>query len=264
MTSPADVPEDALAEVPARRAGGPVSPAALLLLLAWLACGAVLVTETGPTGAVTFAFVLIGWMLSVMIHEFGHALVAWLGGDPTVEGKGYLTLDPFRYMDSMTSLILPIIVLAIGGIGLPGGAVYLRPDLMRNAAWRSASSLAGPVGTLLVMLALAGVLWAAPGPSPFAAAVSLLAFLQATALILNLLPIPGLDGYGALSPFLPAEVERRLRPLGGVAFIALVLLMFTVPAVGGLLFGSAFALSRAMGVDPEGVTAGWSAFQFWR
>ncbi len=223
-----------------------------------------LITETGPVGIVTFAFVLLGWMLSVMIHEFGHAVVAWLGGDPTVVGKGYLSLDPLRYMDSMTSLILPVIVLAIGGIGLPGGAVYLRPDLMRSAAWRSASSLAGPIGTLLVMLGLAGILWVSREPSPFAAAVSLLAFLQATALILNLLPIPGLDGYGVLSPFLPPAVETRLRPIGGIAFIALVLLMFAVPAFGRLLFGSAFALSQLLGVDPQGVAAGWSAFQFWR
>jgi len=270
MTSPADVPQDSLpqdslaAASPAERARRPISPTALLLLLAWLASGAALAAEAGPAGPVTFAFVITGWLLSVMAHEFGHAVVAWWGGDHTVEAKGYLTLDPLRYMDSMTSLILPVVVLAIGGIGLPGGAVYLRPDLMRGRLWRSASSLAGPVGTLAVLLALAAVLWATPAPGPFAAAVSFLAFLQATALILNLLPVPGLDGYGVVRPFLPPALDRLLRPVEGLAFLALVAVMFMVPAVGGLLFGAAFALSRTLGVDPQGVAAGWAAFQFWR
>ena len=95
----------------------------------------------------------------------------------------------------------------MGGVGFPGGAVYIRNDLIRTPLWRSATSLAGPAATLVVLLSISIVLavWEnfgmLEGRGPLAAlleALTVLAFLQATALILNLLPIPGLDGFGAI------------------------------------------------------------------
>ena len=47
----------------------------------------------------TFLIVLIGWIFSLCLHEFSHALVAYYGGDFTVREKGYLTLDIRRYTD---------------------------------------------------------------------------------------------------------------------------------------------------------------------
>ena len=44
--------------------------------------------------------VLGGWAVSLCLHEFGHAAVAYRGGDRSVRGKGYLTLDIRRYTDS--------------------------------------------------------------------------------------------------------------------------------------------------------------------
>lgn len=252
-------------EPPARRGG--ISPAALLLLAAWLALGAALALGVGPVGPTVFGFVILGWILAVMAHEFGHAWIAWMAGDHTVAEKGYLTLDPFRYLDSMTSIILPVVVLAIGGIGLPGGAVYLRPDLMRSAAWRSAASLAGPAGTLAVLAVLAVALQGFAGTDvapPFLAALAFLAFLQATALILNLLPVPGLDGWGVLRPFLPPALDEGVRRIEGLLFIGLILAMLFWPPAGALLFGGAFLLSLALGVPPQWVEAGWGMFQFWR
>ena len=53
---------------------------------------------------------------------------------------GYLSFDPRRYGDLGTSLVIPLLALALGGIGFPGGAVYLRNDLMRSPFWRAAAS----------------------------------------------------------------------------------------------------------------------------
>jgi Zn-dependent protease len=245
-----------------------VSPTAWLLLLAWIALGASLALSPAFTGPLTFAFVLVGWVLSVMAHEFAHALVAYLGGDHTVAAKGYLTLDPFHYMDAATSIVIPIVILAIGGIGFPGGAVYLRQDLMRGRLWRSAAVLAGPAGTLVVLLALSAGLAllqvVAPGAGALAAAVAFLAFLQATALILNLMPIPGLDGYGALRPFLPGALTKGFRRLEGLIFVGFVVLLLTSSEISNSLFGAAFDLSTALGVPRDGVAAGFDAFRFWR
>ena len=53
----------------------------------------------------------------------------------------HVSFDPRRYGDLGVSLVIPLIALAMGGIGFPGGAVYLRTDLMRSRPWRSAASL---------------------------------------------------------------------------------------------------------------------------
>ena len=259
---------------PARKAPAtpPPKPNALVgpaILLVWLALGAWLVAQ--PNRLAVFAFVMVGWILSVMVHEFSHAAVAWLGGDRTVVEKGYLSFDPRRYGDLGVSLVIPLVALVMGGIGFPGGAVYIRNDLIRGPLWRSAASLAGPAATLVVLLALSFGLafwlgWGVQGPGQAALfeALSMLAFLQAMGLILNLLPIPGLDGFGAIRPFLPAGLSPHLRKAEGLAMIGLLLIIFWVPGASAALFRAAAVLSAALGLDLDAVQAGWRAFHFWQ
>jgi Zn-dependent protease len=254
-------------EAPPQPARKPRNLVGAAILALWIALGAGLVYAPQAAGPLTFAFVMVGWILAVMAHEFSHALVAWLGGDHTVAQKGYLSFDPRRYGDVGTSLVLPLLALALGGVGFPGGAVYLRPDLMRNRLWRSASALAGPGATLVILLVLTTVLraWLVfGGDSNLFAALTVLAYLQAMALILNILPLPGLDGFNVIRPFLPDSLTPHLRKAEGLTIGALFILIFLVPGVGRLLFSAAAALSIALGVLPEALQAGWQAFHFWR
>lgn len=238
------------------------------LAVGFLAAGIGLARSPGGPTPLTFAFVLLGWVLAVMAHEFAHAGVAYLGGDRTVKAKGYLAFDPRRYGDLSTSLIIPLLALALGGIGFPGGAVYLRHDLMRSRLWRAAASLAGPGATFIVLLFLAyGLnLWSRSGAPPNALfeALAMLAFLQATALLLNLLPVPGLDGFNAIRPFLPHGWAPTLRKAEAVAMIALLAALLLVPALGGALFGAAADIASSLGVPREAIAAGWERFHFWR
>ncbi|MET0274295.1 MAG: site-2 protease family protein [Phenylobacterium sp.] len=218
-------------------------------------------------GVLTFAFVMVGWILAVMAHEFSHAFVAYLAGDHTVKAKGYLSFDPRRYGDLGTSLVIPLLALALGGIGFPGGAVYLRNDLMRGPYWRAAASLAGPAATLVVLLALAAVLavWGAfGGAGPLYPALTVLAFLQAMALILNLLPLPGLDGFNAIRPFLPGSWAPALKKYEGLALLAVLGLIFFVPGASALLFAGAARLGFALGLQLDALQYGWGQFHFWR
>jgi len=244
-----------------------VSPNALVVLAAFLGLGLALAMLTDPPRVLAFLFVVCGWVASVMVHEFGHAYVAYRGGDHTVVERGYLTLDPLKYSDLQLSLVLPILALVLGGIGFPGGAVYLRMDLIRSRIGRSLASLAGPAGTFVVLLVLAAVLWAAPlfGPrTMFFNAVAFLAFIQATALIINLLPVPGLDGYGVVRPFLPNGLQRGLRRIEGLAIWLLLAALFFIPGVSDDLFHAAFDLCARLGIPHDALAIGWSDFRFWQ
>lgn len=256
--------QDAVARPPTRS----MHPMGLAILALWLGLGAALLLMEQPPHVLTFAFVMVGWLLSVMAHEFGHALVGYLAGDHTVKAKGYLDFDPRRYADPVTSLGIPILALALGGVGFPGGAVYLRTDLMRSRLWRAAASLAGPAVTaaIFVGLTLGLNLWAATGGAgvELYPALSVLAFLQAMALILNLLPIPGLDGFNAIRPFLPKAWAPAIHKLQGLGMVLLLALVFLVPGAGAALFRAAADLSIALGLQPQALQYGWDAFHFWR
>src|SRR5258706_3663053 len=102
-----------------------------------------------------FIIVTVLWIFSVCIHEFGHAIVAYWGGDHTVKEKGYLTLNPIHYTDPLFSIILPVIFMIMGGIGLPGGSVYIERDLLRSKLWDTAVSLAGPAMNYIMVLIIA-------------------------------------------------------------------------------------------------------------
>jgi Zn-dependent protease len=239
----------------------------LALLAGFLALGAALRFAPATPTPLTFGFVILGWILAVMAHEFAHAATAYAGGDRSVREKGYLAFDPRRYGDVGVSLVIPLLALALGGIGFPGGAVYIRNDLIRSRAWRAACALAGPGATFFVLAVIAfGLrLWArAAPPDPLFAALAMLAFLQAMALVLNLLPIPGLDGFNALRPFLPRAWGPALRRFEGVTFLILLAALFFVPGFSAALFGLSVTIAAGLGVPPAAMQAGWDAFHFWR
>jgi Zn-dependent protease len=242
----------------------PFNPAGLVILALWLLLGSGLLLMAEPPRILTFAFVMVGWLLSVMAHEFGHALVGSMAGDHTVKAKGYLDFDPRRYTDPFISLGIPILALALGGVGFPGGAVYLRQDLMRSHLWRSAASIAGPAVTALIFMALAAGLNFWRSSSELYPALSLLAFLQAMALILNLLPIPGLDGFNTIRPFLPGAWGPGIRKAEGLSMVLLLVLVFVIPGASAALFHAAATLSVAAGINPDALNYGWRAFHFWQ
>ena len=130
-----------------------------------------------------FIFVVAGWVVTLCLHEFAHALTAWRFGDHDVEVRGYLTLNPLKYSHPLLSIGLPVLFIAIGGIGLPGGAVYLRTSWMTKGQ-KSLVSLAGPFVNFAfaVLLLLLTALLLDAEHSVFWAGMAFLGFLQVTAL----------------------------------------------------------------------------------
>ena len=119
------------------------SPVFLGILAVSVLSGAALWSGVGPAGIVTFLFVLSTWVVSLCLHEFGHAIVAYRNGDRSVLYRGYLTLDPLKYTHVVFSLVLPLVFLVLGGIGLPGGAVFIDRSALKSRFAHSAVSWSG-------------------------------------------------------------------------------------------------------------------------
>ena len=210
-----------------------------------------------------FVFVIFGWLVSLCLHEFGHAYTAWRFGDRDVAGRGYLTLNPLKYSHPLLSLGLPVLFIALGGIGLPGGAVYVQTAFMSKRQ-KTLVSLAGPAVNLVfavVLLTLIRLLYD-PAHSVFWAGMAFLAFLQITALLLNMLPIPGLDGYGALEPHLSAETQRALQPAKQWGFFLLLLLLLA-PGLNQWFFSAVYWLFDLSGVSSALSAVGGQLTRFW-
>jgi Zn-dependent protease len=253
----------------ARRSASPVRPSPVFLLVvaatgigAWLC-----VARPIDDGIAVFAFVLSGWILSLILHEFAHAYTAWRGGDRSVADKGYLTLDPRLYTDFLTSIALPLVVLLIGGIGLPGGAVWINRGALRSPATATLVSLAGPATNLVFgaacLIPLSLGLVDVAGQAVLSRALAFLGFLQIVAFVLNLLPVPGLDGFGALEPHLSVRIRQAVAPLRTWGLLLLIGVLFYVDPARDLFFDTTYGILDAFGVDDRLAADGWRLFRFW-
>jgi Zn-dependent protease len=227
-------------------------------VLAWL--------RIGNVGLAVFGFVLSGWLVSLCLHEYAHALIAYRAGDTSVAERCYLRLNPLKYSHPLLSIVLPVVAVILGGIGLPGGAVWIEHHRIPGRLRHSLVSAAGPATNVLFALVLAvpfavGVdVLAHP---EFWVGVGLLGILQVTASLLNLLPVPGLDGGNTLHPWLSPKWQRGFDLMAPYGFLLLFALLWR-PEIGGWFFRVVFTISDAIGLDPQLYRTGMDLMQFWR
>lgn len=193
--------------------------------------------------AVTRIFVLL---VCFPVHECAHAWVADRLGDNTGRLKGRISLNPFRHLDFMGTVLIMLI-----GVG------YAKPVPVNIRKFRhpkrdfALTAVAGPLSNLLMtvlFLVLIRVLYGMPSqPDSVRTAVTLLryaAYINVSLAIFNLLPIPPLDGSRVLMAALPNDIYRQI--LGKERFImaALLVAMMSLGRMGyspvGFLTGNAF------------------------
>jgi Zn-dependent protease len=217
------------------------------------------------TDIAVFLFVTGAWIVSLCLHEYAHARTALHSGDITIGAKGYLTLNPLKYTHALLSIVLPVLFLIMGGIGLPGGAVFIERDRIRGRWRHSLISAAGPLTNVLFAIACTAPFWlnALDGvPLEFRFALAFLALLQVSAAILNFLPVPGLDGYGIIEPWLSHEVKRQIEPFAPFGLLFVFALLW-VPQVNGVFFDLVHAVLNGLGVSEAEASIGWSLYRFW-
>ncbi|MFL1382139.1 site-2 protease family protein [Nocardiopsis protaetiae] len=226
--------------------------------------------DTSVTPLLPPLFILLGWIVSCAVHEFAHALAAYLAGDRSQRGGAYLRLNPFGFRHAFAGTVLPALYLGFGAFGLNGPPAFVAWDRIPRSR-RVLVALAGPLASLVLFAALAVTVSVLVPPGNDTtnwaiSALAFLAFLNLTSAVINLLPVPGLDGFEVLAAGLrdrPWVAAARVNALfGSVAVFALL----WFPALRDLWVGAFYTLFRNAMPNPtfEGtVFLGELLLQFW-
>ena len=244
-----------------------VRPSPIFFAIVALTAAAGWLTTVGDANRIAvFVFVVGAWTVSLIFHEFAHAYLAWRGGDRSVVQRGYLTLDPRTYTHPLLSFALPLVFIVMGGIGLPGGAVLLDRSVMSDAR-ASVVALAGPLTNLTLGCLSLGLLGSdlvdSTTQPTLAGAVGFFGFLQIAVFILNMLPVPGFDGYAAIEPTLPASTRQLLRPVATYGPLLAILAIWRFEPLGDAFWAAVTLITEAFGVELDQWRCGYWQFRFW-
>lgn len=180
---------------------------------------------------------LIALIMSVAVHEFGHAWMANRLGDPLPKAQGRLTLNPVRHASLVGTIVFPLVAFASGipllGWGRPvqtNAAAYTRR--LSRSTGRMLVAVAGP-GMNLVMMVVASFLLVllaklqVVNGSFVEATGNYLIRLNFVLFVFNLLPMPPLDGGAVLAWFLPPSMQGMIDFLQRWGILILLAMMMT-------------------------------------
>lgn len=190
--------------------------------------------------SLTQKIVLFGLPLlfAITVHETAHGFVAKLCGDRTAQMMGRLTLNPIKHIDPIGTLLIPAVMLMVSNFvfGWAKPVPVTWQNLKNPKRDMALVALAGPGANLLMALMWAIVAKIAlsinvnPQVGPDAALFIMGQagiFINLLLMVLNLLPIPPLDGSRVLTTLLPPKAAYQYNRLEPYGFFILLFLMFT-------------------------------------
>ncbi|MGM0593326.1 MAG: site-2 protease family protein [Pseudomonadota bacterium] len=181
------------------------------------------------------------WVLPVLfaitVHETAHGWMALRFGDPTAKMLGRLTLNPIRHIDPIGTVLVPGVLLMLGGFffGWAKPVPITSENFHRprqDMAWVAA---AGPFSNLLMALFWALTVRLGMALSDLSDALALFLiyagvagmFVNTILMLLNLLPLPPLDGSRVANALLPPKLAYRYGQLEPYGFPILLVLLIT-------------------------------------
>lgn len=180
------------------------------------------------------------WILPVLfaitVHEVAHGWAASRLGDNTAKNLGRITLNPIHHIDIIGTVILPVVLLVLGGfiLGWAKPVPVNFQQLKRPRRDMALVALAGPAANLLMAILwaiVARIGWVASGS--FAPAIFLVyvgdagIFINCILMVLNLLPILPLDGGRILHSLLPPALATSFGRLEPYGLLILIILLVT-------------------------------------
>jgi Zn-dependent protease len=214
--------------------------------------------DIGPDQLQRAISYLIAFILSIAVHEFGHAWMANRLGDPTPRLQGRLTLAPQHHIDPIGTILMPIIM-ALSSVPLLawGRPVQYNPaNLTRRfsvSTGRMMVAVAGPAMNLIMAFVVSIVIVIGAklhAPDRLINAIfQYLVRLNISLMIFNLLPIPPLDGGAVLAWLLPRSMHNVVDFLGRYGGFVLLLMVLS-PSLG-------LPLMNIIGFPIDVITSFW-------
>jgi Zn-dependent protease len=184
-------------------------------------------------------------LLALPLHEFAHAWVAHRFGDNTAKDQGRLSLNPFRHLDPLGSLMM-----YVAHFGWAKPVPVDARNFRHKRLGMLLVALAGPFSNLLLAfvsmmviglltkLTMTGIITegAGWGTTVLYSAFDLLGMLVQINILLaifNMLPVPPLDGSRVLSSFLPDKWMIKLASMERWIGLAFLLIVIVLPRLTG-------------------------------
>lgn len=198
----------------------------------------------GPIDIQRAIDMIIILLISIDVHELAHAVVADRLGDQTPRRMGELSLNPLVHMDQVGIMLL--LLTSISSFGFTYGRTHVTPSNLRFGPQRGNAlvAIAGPISNL-VLAALLGALLSLylNGSITLSDQIAKFVFLalqiNIILFVLNLLPIPPLDGFSVVGGFLSARQMYSLAPVQQWGPLVLLVLFVADPQIhilGNILF----------------------------
>ncbi|ROH88614.1 site-2 protease family protein [Pseudomethylobacillus aquaticus] len=172
-------------------------------------------------------------IFAITVHEAAHGYAARYFGDMTAAAAGRITLNPLKHIDPIGTLLVPAFTMLAGGI-LFGWAKPVPVDFSRlhnpkrDMLWVAA---AGPASNLVMAVLWAIALSFSANAGQFAVPLAYMAqagiMINIVLMVLNLLPLPPLDGGRIAVSLLPHHLAVKFAELERYGFIILIVLLFT-------------------------------------
>lgn len=185
----------------------------------------------------TVLFFAVAFIPAVVVHEVSHGWMAVRLGDPSPRMYGRLTLNPARHIDVFGTIIVPALLLLPVLFGRPGVALGyakpmpLNPQYLKNERQLIWVMAVGPLAN--IVLAVAGALAyrvvGAPGGLVFGF-FDIWIITNLLLAMLNLFPIPPLDGSRVLALFLPPRAREVFESWQAYGALFILVIVFIIPA----------------------------------
>lgn len=204
-------------------------------------------------------FLLLIILVSVVVHEVAHGYAAFMLGDPTAHQQGRLTLNPIPHIDLLGTIIIPTLLVLTNTGFLFGWAkpVPYNPYNLRGRfgeVFVAAAGALANIGIAVVFAVLYRLGDTLPFPEGMLSAFATVVMVNIFLAVLNLLPIPPLDGSKVFSGLLPfrqrmwlSEQMARFVNVNSVFFTIAVLLIIVFFLVEYVAWFSYFLVGALLG-----------------